>query len=79
MFAQYFEYYAITGILMGGVFCGHTVDTFSGAFAPDGILPGAKVVQVLRSSVLSALLHSTQQRNSAKLCVVVQGMELWNF
>jgi len=34
--------------------------TFSGALAPDGILPGAKFTlrpQVLRSPIFAALLH----------------------
>jgi len=37
-------------------------------------------VQVLRAAILAALLHDMlQQRASAKLCGVVQGMELRNF
>jgi len=36
-------------------------------------------VLVLRFRILAALLHGTQQRVSAKLCGVVQGMELRNF
>ena len=36
-------------------------------------------VQVLRSPILAALLHGTPTRGSAKLCGMVQGMELQNF
>jgi len=36
-------------------------------------------VQVLRSPILTALLHTLQQRVSVKLCGVGQGMELRNF
>ena len=36
-------------------------------------------VQVLRSPILAALLHGTPAAGSAKLCSVVQGMELRNF
>jgi len=36
-------------------------------------------VQVLRSPVLAALLQAVQQRASAEVCGVVQGMELRNF
>jgi len=36
-------------------------------------------VQVLRSPILAALLHGTRALASAKLCGVVQGMELRNF
>jgi len=36
-------------------------------------------VQVLRFPILSALLHGTPAAGSAKLCGVVQGMELPNF
>ena len=36
-------------------------------------------VQVLRSRILTALLHGTPAAASAKLCSVVQGMELRNF
>ena len=46
------------GRLMGW----YTIYTFSGALAPDGILPGAIFtiyVQVLRSPVLAALLHGS--------------------
>jgi len=50
---------------------------FRGLLPPDGISPGANslCVQVLRSSILAALLHGTP----AKLCCVVQGMELRKF
>jgi len=36
-------------------------------------------VQVLRSAILAALLHGTPAMGSAKLCGMVQGMELRNF
>jgi len=36
-------------------------------------------VQVLRSPILAALLHCTPAARSAKVCGVVQGMELRNF
>jgi len=36
-------------------------------------------VQVLRSPILAALLHGTPASGSAKLCGVIQGMELRNF
>jgi len=36
-------------------------------------------VQALRSRVLAALLHCTKAAASAKLCGVIQGMELQNF
>jgi len=58
----------------------YTTYTFSGALAPKGILPGAKFT--LRPSCV--LLYwqryctALQQRASAKLCGVVQGMELQN-
>jgi len=57
----------------------YTIYTFSAALAPDGILPRAKFtlrpIKVLHSRILAAAL---QQRASAKLCGVVQGMELLN-
>jgi len=39
----------------------YTICTFSGALAPGGILPGAKVtlLEFLRSPILAALLHGT--------------------
>jgi len=58
--------------------------TFSGALAPDGILPGAKFT-LCPSFALSYIgsvtaRHSSSGRtSSAKLCSVVQGMELLNF
>jgi len=39
----------------------------------------SRYVQVLRSHVLEALLHGTPTLGSAKLCAVVQGMELRYF
>jgi len=36
-------------------------------------------VQVLRSPILAALLHGAPAAGSAKVCGMVQGMELWNF
>jgi len=36
-------------------------------------------VQVLHSPILAALLRGTPAAGSAKLCGMVQGMELWNF
>ena len=50
-------------------------------FAPDGILPRAKVT--FRPNLVFSYCHrycmALQQRISAKLCAVVQGMELRNF
>ena len=58
----------------------YTID-FRGLLLRDGILTRAKIhyVQVLHSPIFAALLHGTQQRASAKLCSVIQGMELRNF
>ena len=55
--------------------------TIMGALAPDGILTvqNSLYVQVLRSTILAALLHGTPAAGSAKLCGVVQGMKLENF
>ena len=57
--------------------------TFSGALAPNGILPlqNSLCVQLLRSPKMAALLHGTRALASAevKVCGVVQGMELRNF
>jgi len=56
----------------------HGVYTFSGALAPTGILSGAKFT----SCVLlywQRYCTELEQRASAKLCGVVQGMELRNF
>jgi len=66
------------GLLLG--WC--TIYTFSGTLAPDRILPGAKFT--LRSSLAFSYIGSffctaLQQRASAKLRGVVQGMELQNF
>ena len=44
-----------------------------------GLLPNSFLVQVLHSAKLEALLHGTPAAGSAKLCGVVQGMELRNF
>jgi len=52
-------------------FLTHSVYTFSGALAPDRILSGAKFTLRLSLAFCTAL----QQRMSAKLCGVVQGME----
>jgi len=62
----------------------HCVYTFSGALVPDRILPGAKFTLRLSlafSYIGSVTVYCTalQQRPSAKLCGVVQGMELRNF
>jgi len=54
--------------------------TFSGALAPDGILPDATFT--LRPSLAFSYIGSVTTRHwrpSAKLCGVVQGMELRNF
>jgi len=42
-------------------------------------LENSLCVQVLRSPILAALLHGTRAMASAKICGVVQGMELRNF
>ena len=55
---------------------------FSGAFAPDGNLPGAMFTlrPSLRSPILAALLHGIRPVSvSHKLCGAVQGMELRKF
>ena len=55
--------------------------TFSEALAPDGILPGAKFTlrPSLAFSYWQRYCMALQQRASAKLCGVVQGMELRKF
>jgi len=60
----------------------YTIYTFLGALAPDGIMPGAKFI--LRPSPCILLYWqcyctALEESASAKLCGVVQGMELWNF
>jgi len=53
----------------------------------EGLLPQTEFcqlqnslcIQVLRSPILSALLHGNRAASSHKLCGVVQGMELRNF
>ena len=64
----------------GGTFY-ETRCTFSGALAPDGILPRAKFTlrPSLTFSYIGRVTHGTAAAGSAKLCGVVQGMELWNF
>jgi len=60
----------------------YIIYTFSAAVAPDRILPGAKFTLRSKSWVLlywQRYCMSLQQRASAKLCGVVQGMELPNF
>jgi len=60
----------------------YIVYTFSGADGPTTEfhhVQNSLCVQVLRSPTLGALLHGTQAAGSAKLCGVVQGMELRNF
>jgi len=42
-------------------------------------VPNSLCIQVLHSAILAALLPSIQQWASAKLCSVVQGMEIRNF
>jgi len=42
-------------------------------------LQNSLCIQLLRSPTLVALLHGTQALPSARVCGVVQGMELWNF
>ena len=62
----------------------YTIYTFSGALAPDGILPGAKFTLYPKSYVLIywqlALLHGTRAAGvSQNLRRAIQGMELRNF
>ena len=63
----------------------YIIYTFSGALAPLTEfchVQNSLCIQVLRSSILAASLRAvlgTEQRTSAKLCGVVQGMELGNF
>jgi len=49
--------------------------------SPNGLLPAASslYVQILRSPILQRYCTALEQRPSAKLCGVVQGMELQNF
>ena len=57
----------------------HTIYTYSGLLSTDGILPGAKFT--LHPSLLywQRYCKALQQRASAKLCGMVQGIELRNF
>ena len=59
------------------------VYTFSGTLAPDRILPGQNYIYFTSKSCIILYWHrycsALQQRASAKLCGVVQGMELQNF
>jgi len=59
----------------------YTIYTFSGAHAPDGILPHAKFTfrPGLEFSYFGSITARTPAPASAKFCGVVQGMELWNF
>jgi len=71
---------AMFGHLLG---C-YTIYTFFGAVAPPHLTEFRRVqeslgVQIFRSVILAALLHGTPAAGSAKLCGVVQGMELRNF
>jgi len=62
-----------------GRFLRHSVYTFSGALAPDGILPGATIavyVQVLRSPVLEALLHGSPAAGAPKFAAWYKE---WNY
>ena len=53
---------------------------FRGLLPPEcRHLQNSLYVQVLRSPILAALLHGTPAAGSAKLCGLVQGMELQNF
>ena len=56
----------------------YTIYTFSGALAPTEFcqVQNSLCVWVLHSPILAALLHGTPAAVSAKLCGVVQGMEL---
>jgi len=59
----------------------HYIYIFSGTFAPDGILPGAHIT-ASKSWVLLSWQHyciALDHWASAKLCGVVQGIELRNF
>ena len=57
--------------------------TFSGVLPPHIMefwpVQNSLYAQVLRSPILSALLHGTAAAGLAKLCGVIHGMELWNF
>jgi len=59
----------------------YTIYTFSRALVPDGILPGAKFTTSKSCVLLYWQRYCTalQQQATAKLCGVVQGMELRNF
>jgi len=62
----------------------YTILHFPGVFiAPKGILPGANftLCPSLALSYIGSVtaLHSSSERDQAKLCGVVQGMELRNF
>jgi len=60
----------------------YTIYTFSGAFAPSRNFAMCKIHFASKSCILLYWLRyctALQQRPSAKLCSVVQGMELRNF
>jgi len=62
----------------------YTIYTFLGALVPTEFcqVQNSLYIQVLRSPILAALLHGSQAAGvsqTAKLCHVVQGMELRNF
>ena len=62
--------------------CIYTFAHFRGLLPPNGILSGAKFTFRPKSCILLYWLRyctALQQRPSAKLCSVVQGMELRNF
>jgi len=60
----------------------YTTYTFLGALAPDGILPGAKYTLRPKSCILiywHCYCMTLEQRPSAKICGMLQGMELQTF
>ena len=54
--------------------------TFSGSYPSEfRHMQNSLCIQILRSPILLALLHSTPAAGSARLCIGVQGKELRNF
>jgi len=54
--------------------------TFSGSYPSEfHHMQNSLCIQILRSPILLALLHSTPAAGSARLCIGVQGKELRNF
>jgi len=60
----------------------YAIYTFSGLLQPSRILPGAKFILRPKSCILQfwqRYCTALEQWTLAKLCGMVQGIELWNF